>query len=204
MPFVPVANVGQVRIEGRLDNQLTINDLYFEVSGGGITPTNLTDLAQAADNWAAGQLALQLSEDWTYVRSTAIDLTSATGPVAFAASTTPGSVASESAPGNVAACVSLRTAQRGRSGRGRNFVPGIPGSVITLNTLSPTFISNLLLVYNSIIGPGAMLAGFQMVIVSRFTLGAPRVTPLVIPVTEATMVANTVRSMRSREVGHGA
>lgn len=204
MPYQPVLNVAHVRIEGRLDNQLTLNDLYFEISGGGITPTNLSALVEAADNWAAGSLALQLSEDWTYVRSTAIDLTTATGPVVSAGSTTPGAVASESAPNNVAACISLRTAQRGRSGRGRNYIPGIPGSVITLNTLSPTFLSNMTTVYGALWGPGALEAGWQQVIVSRKTLGEFRPAGLAIPVIEAAFVTNTVRSMRSREVGHGA
>lgn len=204
MPFIPVPDVAQVRIEGRADNQLTINDLYFAVSGGGITPTNLNALVTAVDTWASGSLAPQLSEDWSYVRSTAFDLTSSTGPSVETGTPTVGGVASEAAPNNVAACVSFRTAQRGRSSRGRNFVPGIPGNAITLNTLSPTFISNLLVIYNALVGAGTFEAGWQFVVVSRYTLGAPRVSGIAIPIIAVTMVTNTVRSMRSREVGHGA
>jgi len=204
MPFVPVPNVALVRVEGVADAQLTINTLHFQVSGGGITPINLQSLASAVNFWAVGSLAPQLSEDWSYNRTTCIDLTSATGFVAVESNTTPGGVSSEAAPNNVAACVSLRTAQRGRSGRGRNYVPGIPNSAITLNTLSGAFITNLLTIYNDLVGPGAFLAGWELVIVSYFTGGAPRGTPLVIPVQNVIMVTDSVRSMRSREIGHGA
>lgn len=204
MAFQPVPNVAQCRVEGRQDNQLTINDVYFEISGGGITPTNIQALATAVDVWARTSLASNLSEDWTYVRTIASDLTSATGPIGSASTPTPGGVAEEALPNNVAMCVSFRTAQRGRSGRGRNFVAGIPSPQVVLNTIDPTFISNILTVYLALIGPGAFVAGWEMVVVSRQTLGALRPSGLAIPITDIIAVTNTVRSMRSREVGHGA
>ena len=110
----------------------------------------------------------------------------------------------ESAPNNVAATVSLRTAQRGRSGHGRNFVPGIPNSVITLNALDADFINNLLAAYFELVGAGSFVAGWQLVVLSRQTGGLLRANGIGIPVTNVEMVTNTVRSMRSREVGHGA
>jgi hypothetical protein len=53
-------------------------------------------------------------------------------------------------------------------------------------------------------GAGGFTPGWQLVVLSRFTAGAARPAGIGIPVTEAVMVGNSVRSMRSREVGHGA
>jgi len=204
MAFQSVPDVAQVRVEGRQDGQLTINDVYFAISGGGITPTNIAQLADAMDDWAAANLALKLSEDWSYTRVVAFDLTAADGPIAVASNPTTGAIASEAAPNNVAACISLRTAQRGRSGRGRNFIPGVPGNAVTLNTLSGPFMADIILAYENLIGAGTFLAGWQQVIVSRQTGGALRPTGLAIPVVSCEFTVPYVRSMRTREVGHGA
>ena len=204
MAFIPVPNVAQIQCLGRVDGCLTVNDLYFEISGGGINQTNLAALVFVVSTWFTGNLAPLLSDDWTSERVIGVDLTSNVGPRSELSVSTPGGVAGEANPNNVAACVSFRTGGRGRSSRGRNFVPGIPGSVVTLNTLDPAFISDLIGVYDGVKGPGTFLTGWQWVVVSRFTAGAPRVAGVPSPVTEVVMVGNTVRSMRSREVGHGA
>lgn len=204
MPFQAVPNVAQCTVQGSVDAQLTINDLYFEISGGGITPFNLGNLVASVDNWANATLAPLLSDDWSYTKTRGVDLTTNFGPVAEQATPTVGGTAGEAAPNNVAACVSLRTANRGRSGHGRNFVPAIPNSLITLNTLDTGFVSAILNAYNTLVGGGTFLAGWQLVIVSRRLDGSARPTGLAIPVTEATMTTPYVKSMRSREVGHGA
>jgi hypothetical protein len=204
MPFVAVPNTALVRLQGVVDNQMTINDLSFEVSGGGITVVNLTTLAVAVEDWWSLNVANLLSENWSTVRVTAVDLSSETGPSVEVASSTPGGVSGEAAPNNVAACVSFRTASRGRSARGRNFVPSIPNSLITLNTLDAGFITDLLNAYSLLPGAGTFLAGWEWVVVSRFTGGVERVTPVNFPVTSVIMVGTAVRSMRSREIGHGA
>ncbi|HMC75237.1 MAG TPA: hypothetical protein VKG87_13115, partial [Terriglobales bacterium] len=201
--FQAVPNVAQVTIAGVQDAQLTINDIYFEASGA-ITGPSLTNLATNVASWVGVSLAPLLSEDWSSVAVRAIDLSSATGLVGEAPAGGPGGVASEAAPNNVAACVSFRTAQRGRSGRGRNYVPGIPNVAVTLNTLAPTFISDLVDAYFILVGAGSFTPGWEMVVVSRQTAGALRPTGIAIPVTDIRMVTPYVRSMRSREVGHGA
>ena len=209
MAFVPVANVAQITLEGSVDRQQTINDLYFEISGGGITPTNILDIVSAAAIWFQTQLAPLLSENWSSVRARARDLTTPLSFVAEATAVATGGVANEAAPNNVAACIKLGTAVAGRSFHGRNYVPAIPNSVITLNTMDPSFISNVELVYNQLLGAGTFLAGWQLVVVSRFTGGSPgvpsvpRVAGIATPVTFAGFVNPFVKSMRSREVGHG-
>ena len=203
MAFQPVPNVAQVTISGKQDSQLTINDLYFEASGA-ITGASLTNLATNVGNWLSTSLAPLLSQDWSSTVVRAVDLSSATGLTGESPINVTGGVGTEAAPNNVAACVSLRTAQRGRSGRGRNYVPGIPNAEITLNTLSNTFIGNLIDAYFILVGAGSFTPGWELVIVSRQTAGALRPTGLAIPVVNVLMTTPYVRSMRSREVGHGA
>jgi len=164
----------------------------------------LGTLTLALMGWVTGSLAPLLSEDWSSVRVRAVDLTIATGPISERAAAATGGVAGESAPNNVAACVSFRTDQRGRSARGRNYVPGVPNSLLTLNTLDAGFITDLVAAYFELVGAGTLTPGWQWCVVSRVFEGGPRVSPLVIPITDVLMVGNSVRSMRSRSVGHGA
>lgn len=204
MAYIPVPDVAGVRLEGKMDGQLTINDLYFQISGGGINAAGLVNLAvNVADWWTLNVIPL-LSRDCSSVRVVAVDLGAADGPAGEAPAAADGGVDIEAVPNNVAACVSFRTAQRGRSGRGRNYISGVPGSLVDLNTLDAGFITNLVNAYLLMVGAGTFLPGWQWVVVSRYTANAPRVSGLAIPITSVTMVTSSVRSMRSREVGHGA
>jgi hypothetical protein len=203
MAFQAAPSILQTTLEGRMDNQLTINDLFW-FSSGAITSISVNSLLTNLFNWLNTSLSALLSRDMAFTRIRAVDLGSPIGLAQEMTAAFTGGVDVEAAPNNVAACVSLRTAQRGRSGRGRNFVPGIPNSVITLNTLDAAFITDLVNAYNNLTGAGAFTAGWQLVVLSRVTGGAPRAVGIGIPVTEAVMVGNSVRSMRSREIGHGA
>jgi len=204
MAYQPVPNVAQCQMVGTVDGQVTINDIFFEISGGGITSANLGTLAGAVALWFSSTLAPLLSDDWSAQRVIATDLTTSTGPRVDVGAAAPGGVSGEAVPNNVAACVSFRSGSRGRSARGRNYVPGIPGTLVTLNTLDPTFINDLVTAYQGLMGAGTFLAGWQWVIVSRVTAGALRPTGVALPVLNVLMVGDSVRSMRSREIGHGA
>jgi len=203
MAFQPAPDIASTTLQGVVDNQLTILDLNWFASGG-VTATNLGTLANGVSTWFTNSLAPLLSEQWSAVNVHAVDNTAVTGPVADSSSLQVGGVTGEAAPNNVAAVVSLRTDQRGRSGRGRNFVPGLPNSLITLNTLDSAFVTNLLAAYQMLVGAGSFLAGWQLVVLSRRSGGLARTNGIGIPVTSVKMVTNKVKSMRSREVGHGA
>jgi len=204
MPFQAVPNVAQVRIEGAQDGQLTINDLYFTISGGGITAVNILNLATAVAAWVVGNFAAPLSNDWSGSRVVAFDLGSPSGAIAVVPAVVIGGTATEAAPNNVAACLSIRTAQAGRSARGRNYICGIPNADVDLNTMSGSFMADVVANYEMLIGAGLFLAGWQWVVVSRVTGGAVRPTGIFTPVTAVSFTRPTVASMRSRAVGHGA
>lgn len=210
MPFVPVPDTAHVRLEGQVDGQLTINDLYWRVSGGGITPVNLAVLVTFVGGWGQSNLAPRLSDDWALVRTIATDLSAANSYQVELATPATGGISGEANPNNVAACVKFSTALSGRSFRGRNFVPGIPGSVVTLNTMDPTFMSDILSEYGALVGAGTALPGWEWVVVSRFSgvdvngHPIPRTTGIATLITGVSFVSPYVKSMRSREVGHGA
>lgn len=204
MPFQPVPNAALVTIEGRVDNQLTILDLSFGVSGGTITAASLGLLLTGVESFVEFNLAPLLSSDWSSQRLVAIDLANNFGARVVLSAVHVGGVDEEAAPNNVAATVSFNTGLRGRSFRGRNYVPGIPNSVITLNTLDPEFIAALIAAYQSLVGAGTFVLGWQFGVVSREIGGVVRAEGIITPVLTAEMTTNTVRSMRSREVGHGA
>lgn len=204
MPFQPVPNVALTRVEGTVDNQLTINTLYWEISGGGINAVNLATLVSAVENWVATQYAPLLSDDWSATRVVGIDLTTQTGPEIVQASTAVGGISGEANPNNVALCVSFRTAQRGRSFRGRNFVPAVPGSAVTLNLIDAGHLSNVLTAYNNLVGAGTFTPGWQFGVVSRKQGGVVLANGVISPIISVISTSNFVKSMRSREVGHGA
>jgi hypothetical protein len=204
MPFQPCPGIAQVRLIGSVDRQETVNDLYFAITGGSIDSSNLAVLTAAVAFWWQDTLIPVLSDDWTGVLVEAVDLTSQFGASASAATPAPGGASGEANPNNVAMCVSFRTGLRGRSFRGRNYVPGIPGAVVTLNTLDAGFILSVLGAYNALVGPGLFLAGWQWVVLSRRIAGSLRAEGVGTPVTAAISVTDSVRSMRTREVGKGA
>jgi len=202
MPVLPVPQAALTQCMGVVDNQLTIIDLSW-VNSGSVTPTNLNQLVNDVGTWFTDVFTPQLSSDWASTRVVGTDLSDLTGPRIDVANPATGGVSGEAAPNNVAACISFRTAQRGRSSRGRNFIPGIPNSLITLNTLADAFVSNMSIVYENLIGAGLFSAGWQWCVVSRFFQNAQRNPPLTIPITNVIFVTNKVRSMRTREVGKG-
>jgi hypothetical protein len=203
MAFQAAPAIVQTTIEGRVDGQLTVNDLFWFATGA-ITSSTIASLVNILASWVVGSYAPLLSRDWTASRIRGFDLSTPIGAQNEIGVIATGGVDVEAAPNNVAACVSIRTAQRGRSGRGRNFVPAIPNSIITLNTLDPAWMTDMLNAYNGLVGAGSFVAGYEWVVLSRVTGGVPRASGIGIPVTQAVFVGNSVRSMRSREIGHGA
>jgi hypothetical protein len=132
------------------------------------------------------------------------DLTTQTGPTDTLAYVTPipGERAHESLPNNVALTVSFRTAARGRSARGRNYIAGLSDDQVLHNTVDASVASGLAAAYNDI--PARLEGlGYGWVVVSKKSGGVPRVAGLARPVTTAIVVDRTVDSQRRRLPGRG-
>jgi hypothetical protein len=136
MAFVPGTNVAQVNYMFTLHGQNVQNVLTFRHAGP-IDQTAIDALgARLVANWDV-EVAAQLSSDITLTGLRIYDLTTETAPV-YEYSTglpTSGGLSAAAMPGSVAFCLSLRTANRGRSGRGRIYVAGLTELGVTGNSI---------------------------------------------------------------------
>jgi hypothetical protein len=62
MAFQPAPSILQTTLEGRMDNQLTINDLFW-FSSGAITISSVNSLMSNLYNWLNTSLSPLLSRD---------------------------------------------------------------------------------------------------------------------------------------------
>jgi len=203
MAFIPVPDVAQFNIRGTLDNQRIENTLYFRNVNTWDTEGLEAAAALVAD-WFEDNILPVVTTDYVLREVYAVDLTtensgSATHTVA---ASTQGLDSSPALPNNVAICVSFRTAQRGRSFRGRNYIAGLTEADVTGNTIGASQSSALVTAYGqlfSLFPPG----GAFWVVVSRFTAGLPRTVGISTPVTAVLIVDSTVDSQRRRLPGRG-
>ena len=212
MPHIPVVNVALAEVRQLLDGQNIENTLYFRRQAAVWEPGSLAGLANMVADWFADEMLPLLSVSLQLVEVFVTDLTTATSGVASYAVGMPiaGGAATESEANSIAACISLRTAKRGRANRGRNYIAGIPNTEVTHNTLSGGLMTNLVAAYNTL-RANADVMEFEQVVVSRysgFTIvnnkkkPTPRVTGLIEPVTNATFTDSTVDSLRTRLPHH--
>lgn len=204
MAFIPVPNVAQIKVVQTMDGQRVINDLYFEQAAGPITSLQLANIAVGVADWWGLNILLQQSTAMHFDYVEATDLTVQNGlQVQSLANSGFGAIGGDFAPNNVALCVSFRTGQAGRSFRGRNYIGGVPDSQVLGNTFEGTWVTDILTAYNNIVGPGALGGGWEWVVVSRFTGGAPRATGIATPVLTAIVTDTVVDSQRRRLPGRG-
>lgn len=154
------------------------------------TPTQLNAVATAADNWMQLQMMNELSVDLLYTQLQATDISVSTGlqvTIDHGAGIA-GGVSQPALPSQVAAVVTLYTALRGRSYRGRTFLPGIPVNyqASNANTITTAGVSNMLTAYN---GLTTYLGGASchQTVLSRVSGGVRRTTALNQAVTSRTM-----------------
>jgi len=203
LPFIPTPNVALCELNYDWEGQRVNNTLWFENQGVEFDITTLGTLANALSEYWIDHMMLQLANQITYRGCIAYAQFSESAPaVASAGVAVDGVVADSCNPNNVSWAVKFNTAARGKSGRGRNYVPGIPKAAIDANSIDPAFASDILLVYNGILTEPT-LADFAWVVVSHFTAGAPRTEGLPQAVTGATYSDLTVDSQRRRLPGRG-
>ena len=204
MPFIPVPNTVQINVVYAMDGQEVENTLYYEKTTG-VSATDLAALVEEVNAFLVDQLVPFLGNTIELIRLVGVLLDAADSLLYVSTTGLPfaGTASGPAAPNNVALCMSLRTGIRGRSFRGRNYIPGIPRDLITENTVGAGSVTAYEDAYNGLIGLGGD-DGWQQVIVSRFSGGAPRTTGVTTPVTAAFVVDPTVDSQRRRLPGRGS
>lgn len=203
MAFIPVTNVAMVEIRMNWDGQHVENTLYF-LGGGAWNTTQLGTLAFDIRTWWDASIAPEISNTVELSEVYVTDLTSATSPTAQAAGgpSFAGGLTNPSLPNSVSLAVSFRTAGRGRSSRGRNYVVGLTESQVVGNEVVGTAVDALIDAYEVLLGL-ALPNTAEWVVVSRFTNNAPRASGVTAPVTDVVVVDPVVDSMRRRLPGRG-
>lgn len=204
MAFVPIPDVWQVELRYTYLEEQCENTLYFKATSG--NPDNSPiDLSNAVLLWWNANIRPYLSNQLTLREIYVTDLSSATGAAYTFVPPTPLPVGGDTAaamPGNVSLAVSFRTAARGRSYRGRNYIVGLVEPAVTGNAVSTDFASGMQTGYSELLD-SPFSDDWLWVVASRFANNAPRAVGLATPVTSVTVVDPYVDSQRRRLRGRG-
>lgn len=204
MAFIPVPNTCEAQVRMSLDSQFIENTLYF-YKATGLDTTAMTALGNQLLLWWTTEYSVPLSVSLTLREIYLSDLSSQNGPTVTIPAPAPaptGGVGADALPNNVAACISFRTAHRGRSYRGRNYVPALPDTQVVLNEMNPGLQADLVDAYNGLFAR-ATTAGVTWVVVSRYENKAPRAAGNPEPITSVVLVDPIVDSQRRRLPGRG-
>lgn len=204
MPLPDVPQTLKVELFQRLDNQNIENVMSFRHNTGWDEPTAngfLVDLVE----WWGSEMAVIISDRLTLVGLKGTDISSSNGFTTEYQPVTPvpGLVNADPLPNNNALVISFRTAFRGRSYRGRNYIAGIPESSTTLSSASGAFVTGLLTAYNALTAVAAA-NDCEHVVVSLYENGAERATGIATPVTAYVIVDAVIDSQRRRSPGRGS
>jgi len=202
MTFQPVEATALVELVQSLDGQIIENTLYFR-SPIDYDATALELLAGTVAGWWTDQMKPLLSSALSLTSVKATALHDVTGPQFIYTTGLPatGDQSAAAMPNNVSLCVSFRSALIGRSFRGRNYVPGIVESAVTLSSVSSGTASAIVAAYETL--QDVLPVGTNWVIVSRTTDHNPRETGVTVPVVSVLVVDLVVDSQRRRLPGRG-
>jgi len=202
-PFIPFPNCASVELFGTLAGQAV--ELTFGVrKGSALDTTDLSAIAAIFDGWYHDHLRTYLTASVSFNSVKVTDLSSDSAPIFEVSLDTPheGGVDLAVAPSNVSMVVKFTTASRGRSYRGRNYIPGLPAS----DQESPgewgaTPRSNLADQYQ-ILADALGVGGYDHVVLSRVNGGVRRTTGVATRVTGYTCRA-PIGTQRRRVPGVG-
>jgi hypothetical protein len=170
-------------------------------------PIVAQDLVQLAIGWNAGWGLFAKAETSNTVNLdylSVIDLS--TNPLAqydhVPSQPNAGTRASPSLPNNCSIACAHRTAQGGRSFRGRTYWVGLCEDQVTANALGASSVAGIINFWNNVraVDSGSAADFWDQVILSYYAGGAVRPTPIATPVV-STSINPTMDSMRRRLPG---
>lgn len=201
--FVPTP--GAVRVDAIQTNSGSNmeNTLWYYFASGEVTVADMLALGSAINGIFDTSFVPLHPGSWSFrgcviTDQSSIDAPSVLVPDLGAVGTNAGDVM----PNNVAWCVSFKTAGRGRSSQGRNYLPAIPRDSVFEDLLDVTYAEAVITAYNRLLEPDLGL-GAHLVVVSHVTGGLPRAAGLVEPVVAITWADLIIDSQRRRLNGRG-
>lgn len=206
MPFTTVPNVAHAEFLMTLDAQNIEINLDFERDGD-LNIGDMDTLGEFLNDWMSDSLMPALSVTLAYRGVRLTDLSAALAPqidypVVPAVN---GTNAGSPLPNNAAYCLQFKTAMRGRSYRGRNYIPGLTVTMTTdANTVDLSFADLLVAAYQPLLDPLALPSQFTWVIVSRVQDGVTLGVGVTTPVVAVTYSDLTIDAQRRRLPGRGS
>jgi len=170
-----------------------------------LVPGDLDPVLDVFTIWWQDELSDHMAGIATLTEIKATSLNSSTAPTKSAFSFTPASGTGSGAPvqDSVATVITTVSDLRGRSYRGRNYVPaGIAAGLSNSSTWSPLWVADLQADWEAL-GAALIDASFQHVVLSRYQDGAWLTTGVSTPIT-AYVGRSKIGTVRSRVLGTGA
>lgn len=205
MVFVPAQDVLKCDFRQSLYGQEISNTIYLKGLQPPVLLSDMETVAEELETWWTLSIAPEVVDALTLREVYVTDLSTQTSPTYTHVPTTlpTGDLAVTGVPGNVAFCVSFRSAGRGRSSRGRNYVAGLAETDVSGNTYDNTRIANLVSAYDQLRTIALFQGYMQWSIVSTYENKLPRAQALVQPVVAAIATDTVVDSQRRRLTGRG-
>lgn len=202
MAFIPTVNSIRVSVEGTIEGQLWVLTLTVG-KGAAITQTDVQNAADRVQEWWDAELAPILTTAVIATLVKAVDMATQTAlPIVSVNSPNDGAVSQPTLPNSTALVTTFRTGNAGRSGRGRNYLMGLPnnqGNSVRASAGTAAAVDAAYTDLNSYLTPSSLFH----TVVSKFTNGGPRASGLVQPV--LVYDTNTIYDVqRRRAEGRGA
>jgi hypothetical protein len=188
-----------------LDLQQVENTLWFDM-GAAPTEASLITLNNALVSWWTDFYAPLVAADVELVEVACTSMDTATGPQIILPPPAPlfGLVGQPALPNSVSLTISFRTASRGRSFRGRNYIVGLTETQVTNNQVTDAVANSWQDAYAELLG-FADTPGDSWVVASRFSgvdpltkAPIPRVTGIATQITSVVVVDKVVDNQRRR------
>lgn len=183
MPFVPFDSTVRAAIRYTCEGQNIVNTLWFRhLAEFGLN--EVEDLANQLDLWAGGTMMPLFATTVVYQEVTVYDMRSADSFLVVNDDDQgqAGSAVGNPLPLNAAMTVTLQTARRGRSYRGRNYLSGFVEGAASATTFDPGPVSDVENAYENLILGDFTGIGWQLVVASRQVVTPPTVVGVTTPV----------------------
>lgn len=201
MAFVPAAGICEVFMEFQSNGKEGVGwVLHFEHTNANWTATEFDDLGDQLRTWFNTHMKPQMNTTCGLHRIRMRDLTTQNSGVYDYTQLLPidGTLSGSSLPNNVAFSLKKNTGLSGKSFRGRIYQFGFVEADVTLNLITPTRAAAYVAAWTEALFMTGATDDFGMVLVSKFSGGAPRASALVTDVTSISYADLRVDTRRDR------
>ena len=201
MVFVPANGICEVFMEHSVNDVTNIGwVLHYERSGATSWSVLFEDLGQYLVNWWDVHMQPLVSTATLLQRVRMRDLTSQNAPIGDYSIGLPltGTATGQPASNNVAISVKKNTGLAGKSYRGRIYQLGLTENQVVGNFIDSAYRTALLAAWTEALFITGGSAEYGMVLVSKYSAGAPRAAALVNDVTSVSLADTRIDTRRDR------